>query len=159
MYVNHATTLPRGFAFAALGAFVAGLILPAIHEPAYFDSHLGKIEEHTIHGAACVAGLCIFAWFTASHFFYLFANIAFIILTPLLMRQTAGLALVGTLFMLVATVAPIHLIAVQYQRAEIGVYFWLSAFVLSSIGHWLRLLSTTSSFPTAVPPSSPLPAG
>jgi hypothetical protein len=159
MHVNHATTLPRGFAFGALAAFVAGLILPAIHEPAYFDSHLGKIEEHAIHGFACVAGLCISAWFTASHFFYLFANIAFIILTPLLMRQTIGLALHRSLLMLVATVAPIHLIAFQHQRIEIGVYFWLLAFVMSSIGHWLRFLSTASSFSTAVSQNSQVAAG
>jgi hypothetical protein len=159
MYVEHATRLPRGFGFAALVAFAAALLLPAIHERAYFDSHLGEIEEHTIRGYACAAGLCFSAWFIASHFFYLFANITFVILTLLLIGQSNGLVLVRSLLMLAATVAPIHLIAFQHQRAEIGVYFWLFAFVLSSIGHWLPLLSTTSSFSTAVPPSSTIPAG
>jgi hypothetical protein len=80
MHVNHATRLPRRFAFAALAAFVAALILPAIHERAYFDSQPGDIKEHTIHGFACAAGLCFSAWFIASHFFYLCTNITFVIL-------------------------------------------------------------------------------
>lgn len=159
MHVNHTTRLPRGFAFAALAAFVAALILPAIHDRAYFDSQLGEIEEHTIHGFSCAVGLCFSAWFVASHFFYLFANITFLILTPLLMRQSTGLALVRSLLMLVATVAPIHLIAFQHQRTEIGVYFWLLAFVLSSIGNWLRFLSTTGSFTTDVRANSQIAAG
>ena len=159
MHVNQATRLPRGFAFAGLAAFVAALILPAIHERAYFDSQLGEIEEHTIHGFACAAGLCFTAWFIASHFFYLFANITFVILTPLLIRQCTGLALAKWLLMMVASVAPIHLIAFQHQRTEIGVYFWLLAFMLSSVGHWLRFLSTKSSFSTAVRPDSTTAAG
>lgn len=159
MYVKHATRLPCPFGFAAFVAFAAALYLPAIHERAYFDSHPGEIEEHTIRGYACAAGLCFSAWFIASHFFYLFANITFVILTLLLIGQSNGLALVRSLLMLAATVAPIHLIAFQHQRAEIGVYFWLLAFVLSSIGTWLRFLSTTGRVSTDVCPNSPIADG
>lgn len=154
----HTTRLPRGFAYAALVVFVGALILPAIQERARFDSQLGYLDGRTIHGFVCAAGLCFSAWFIASHFLYLFANITFVILTPLLMRQSTGLALVRLLLMLTATLAPIHVIAFQHQRAGIGVYFWLLAFALSSIGHWLRFRFTTSRFTTGVRENSQIAA-
>lgn len=159
MHADRTKKLSNAFAISALVAYVAALILPAIHERGYYDSQLGDIEPHTIAGFACAIGLCFSAWFVGLHFFYLIANIMFVLLTPLLFRTNTELSLVRWLLMLTATVAPIHLITFSFQRAMVGAYFWLFAFFLSSIAHWMRFISTTTNSPSHVTPTSPMSAG
>lgn len=156
---NSPKKLANTLAIGALLAYVAALMLPAIHEGGYYDSQLGNIEPNSLPGSACAIGLCFSAWFVGIHFLYLSANIVFVILTLLIFSSHAQYWLVRWLMMLTATVAPIHFIAFRFQYAMIGTYFWFLAFILSSMAHRLRFVSSTRSPASHLTPTAPVALG